>query len=637
MPPRRNRDINDIYEQELEQRIMERMDERFNQIVDQLANRMNDMMNPKRRRDRNSRGSEGEESENPRWKSGMRVNIPEFDGNTLNPEGFIDRLVAVEEVFEFKEGTKSVEDYTTEFYQLIAKNDIQETDDQLVSHYTSGLRVQIMDSVNMFNPVTLSGLKCFNYGEPGHRQSKCKKDGKRHLFVDKEWEDNGVADDDYKEPLVFDDDQYEATSFCVESWLYLMLKRQFKKLGLKTENRPKPYKLQWLKKGGEVTVSKRFEQALGLLSKSPLAEDANGDALLALVPNNGKEFESLSRTTLSNGKLDYHGEPLISDYREGKKAISASPPSPDLRPAIGAYLMSVTWWISSLNDFWFRLVHWKSSDRILDERLDVSLVSRLYQLLPASLAVEGFSFGTFRSRYEIKRLTRLGDGDKANISNDSHVLRLKASKSGPLNKLPGKSRSSVLDDLGSSGPMRRTRQKTPSLISSQPAWELEGSNGSKMADKRRSYVLDDLGSGGPMRRIRQKADLCSQGSSLSKHKSEFDSSAIVENRETRMRNSGYGFEKPSSSRLAGTTETATKLASNLAQGAEQNRDTSMHGLGSGGPLRRTRQKANLLTLRDKRELGYTTLQQPDDAISEKRLLLMERCLNQKIVKGSETK
>ncbi|GKB81605.1 hypothetical protein Tco_0948500 [Tanacetum coccineum] len=29
------------------------------------------------------------------------------------------------------------------------------------------------------------------------------------------------------------------------------------KLGLKTENHPKPYKLQWLKKGGEVTISKR--------------------------------------------------------------------------------------------------------------------------------------------------------------------------------------------------------------------------------------------------------------------------------------------------------------------------------------------------------------------------------------------
>ncbi|GKE03447.1 putative reverse transcriptase domain-containing protein, partial [Tanacetum coccineum] len=50
---------------------------------------------------------------------------------------------------------------------------------------------------------------CFNCGEPGHRQSKCKKVRKRRLFVDEELEDNGVADDDYEEPLVFDDDQHE--------------------------------------------------------------------------------------------------------------------------------------------------------------------------------------------------------------------------------------------------------------------------------------------------------------------------------------------------------------------------------------------------------------------------------------------
>nr|GEV79600.1 reverse transcriptase domain-containing protein [Tanacetum cinerariifolium] len=79
-----------------------------------------------------SQGSEGEESENlffegddlssdeqpnrPRrnqrednrhWESGMRVNIPEFDGNTLNPKGFIDWLTAVEDVFHFKEVSKN--------------------------------------------------------------------------------------------------------------------------------------------------------------------------------------------------------------------------------------------------------------------------------------------------------------------------------------------------------------------------------------------------------------------------------------------------------------------------------------------------------------------------------------------------
>ncbi|GKA00780.1 putative nucleotidyltransferase, ribonuclease H [Tanacetum coccineum] len=393
---------------------MARIEERLDQFVDQLVGRMNDMMNPRRRRDRNGRGSKGEESENPffegggsssdeepdrprrdqrednrRWESGMRVNIPEFDGNTLNPEGFIDWLVAVEEVFEFKEvpknkrvsliatklrgrasawwqqlkltrervgkprvtswkkllrenfiphnyqrlmyqqlqnlkqGTKSVEDYTTEFYQLIARNDIQETEDQFFSRYIGGLRVQIMDYVNMFDPVILSdayqcalafekqnrrvgsssspvitggssgsgnvtsrfvpnqtkvgggntgpvskgvgssGLKCFNCGEPGHRKSECKKTGTRHLFVDEEWEDEGVADDEYEEPIMFDDDQYEEEIVSEDVGMNLMVMRSCLT--------PKASGDDWLKhnifqsictilgklkKGGEVTVSK---------------------------------------------------------------------------------------------------------------------------------------------------------------------------------------------------------------------------------------------------------------------------------------------------------------------------------------------------------------------------------------------
>ncbi|GJW84129.1 putative reverse transcriptase domain-containing protein [Tanacetum coccineum] len=258
MPPRRSRPLTEAYEKEFEQRVMARMEERLDQFVEQLADRMNDMMNPRRRRDRNRRGSKGEESENLFFDGdGL-----EFDGNTLNPEGFIVWLVAVEEVFEFKDipENKRVSLITTK---------LRETNDQLVSRYIGGLRVQIMDSVNMFDPVTLSdayqralafekqnrrvgssssptitggsygsgnvtsqfvpnqtkvgggntrpiskgvgssGLKCFNCGEPSHRQSECKNAGKRHLFIDEEWEDNGVADDDYEERPVFDDDQYE--------------------------------------------------------------------------------------------------------------------------------------------------------------------------------------------------------------------------------------------------------------------------------------------------------------------------------------------------------------------------------------------------------------------------------------------
>lgn len=96
---------------------------------------------------------------------------------------------------------------------------------------------------------------------------------------------------------------------------------------------------------------------------------------------------------------------------------------------------------------------------------------------------------------------------------------------------------------------------SPSLISSQPALEQEELIGSsKMAVKRRSSALDDIGSGGPIRRIRQKASLLSQGSALSKHKSEFASSqklkAVEENGETSRRNLGYASVPTESTQMA---------------------------------------------------------------------------------------
>nr|GEZ57101.1 putative reverse transcriptase domain-containing protein [Tanacetum cinerariifolium] len=148
-----------------------------------------------------------------------------------------------------------------------------------------------------------SGLKCFNCGKLVHRQSECKKAGKRHLFADPEDNDNDVAYDDYEGPLIFNDEpEYEeeyvsgdmgvnlvVRRSCLtpkadgDDWLKhnifqltctilgkvctfvydsgscdnLIAEEAVHKLGLKTKNRPKPYKLQWLKKGREVTVSKR--------------------------------------------------------------------------------------------------------------------------------------------------------------------------------------------------------------------------------------------------------------------------------------------------------------------------------------------------------------------------------------------
>ena len=49
-----------------------------------------------------------------------------------------------------------MEDYTTEFYQLLSRNGVHETKDQLVARYIGGLRVQIQENVNLFDPILLS-------------------------------------------------------------------------------------------------------------------------------------------------------------------------------------------------------------------------------------------------------------------------------------------------------------------------------------------------------------------------------------------------------------------------------------------------------------------------------------------------
>ncbi|GKC98511.1 putative reverse transcriptase domain-containing protein [Tanacetum coccineum] len=281
------------------------------------------MMNPRRRGDRNGRGSEGEESENPFveggdsssdeqpdrprrnqrednrcWKSRIRANIPEFNGNTLNLKGFIDWLVAVEEVFEFKEVPENKRVLLIATKLRGGSSGSGNVTSQFVPNQT---KVGGGNIGPVSKGVGSSGLKFFNYGEHGHRQSECKKAGKRHLFADEEWEDDGMADDDYEEPLVFDDEPYEEEVVSGDVGVNLMVRRScltpkavgndwlkhnifqstctilgkvctfvvdlgsydnliaeeaVQKLGLETENHSKPYKLQWLKKGGEVTISK---------------------------------------------------------------------------------------------------------------------------------------------------------------------------------------------------------------------------------------------------------------------------------------------------------------------------------------------------------------------------------------------
>ncbi|KAK3212373.1 hypothetical protein Dsin_017079 [Dipteronia sinensis] len=51
---------------------------------------------------------------------------------------------------------RSVNENTIEFYQLLVRNEIQETQDQLVSCYCGRLRMQILDMINLFYPVIVT-------------------------------------------------------------------------------------------------------------------------------------------------------------------------------------------------------------------------------------------------------------------------------------------------------------------------------------------------------------------------------------------------------------------------------------------------------------------------------------------------
>lgn len=135
-----------------------------------------------------------------------------------------------------RQGPKSVDEYTQEFYQLLARADLSENSAQLVSRYIGGLRLPIQDVLNMFDPFTVSEAhqralqaekqlarraptlqripsatpptpphpttslpatahsgtrvpvqtsfsraKCFNCGEPGHRIAECRQPPSRVL------------------------------------------------------------------------------------------------------------------------------------------------------------------------------------------------------------------------------------------------------------------------------------------------------------------------------------------------------------------------------------------------------------------------------------------------------------------------
>ena len=55
-----------------------------------------------------------------------------------------------------RQGTRSVDEYSTDFYAFLARIDLNESATQLVSHYIGGLRLQLQNVLNMFDPSTVA-------------------------------------------------------------------------------------------------------------------------------------------------------------------------------------------------------------------------------------------------------------------------------------------------------------------------------------------------------------------------------------------------------------------------------------------------------------------------------------------------
>ncbi|XP_030468431.1 uncharacterized protein LOC115687086 [Syzygium oleosum] len=265
-----------------------------------------------------------------------------------------------------RQGTRTVDQYTNEFNELVIRNNIQDPEEMLVSKYLNGLQLHIQDALevldiwdlgdahqralkversrsrrqqssimtnqparstpgttkvaeattqtaskfpnqpNILKQPTTSNIRCYTCGELGHRASNCQKNKNRqagkaflvdnnsdeHVEDPLEEEVNDVEESAGDEQIVHADSSeflmvrkiflvprdetgdgwlrtniFHSTctikgkvcQLIIDSGCYenIISERAANKLKLELKAHPTPYKMSWLLKGTEITISKR--------------------------------------------------------------------------------------------------------------------------------------------------------------------------------------------------------------------------------------------------------------------------------------------------------------------------------------------------------------------------------------------
>jgi hypothetical protein len=67
----------------------------------------------------------------------------------FHPFGYTQTLF--QQIHSLRQGMRSMDDYTKEFYQLVARNDLSETEEQMVARYLGGLRQPLQDALSLYS------------------------------------------------------------------------------------------------------------------------------------------------------------------------------------------------------------------------------------------------------------------------------------------------------------------------------------------------------------------------------------------------------------------------------------------------------------------------------------------------------